>query len=92
MEQTAKGSQQSGGYIIDADEIVKTVPNVPTIHQGEILLMSAFLPHRTYVNPDFDGWKLSLSRRIDDLNDDDWRRRGYRNAYGTVVDRQMYET
>ena len=52
--------------------------------------MSSYLPHRTFVNKNFEGWKLSISQRFDDLNDVDWAKRGYENAYETKVNREMY--
>ena len=52
--------------------------------------MSSFLPHKTFVNPGFEGWKLSISQRFDDLNDHEWALRGYKNAYTIAVDREMY--
>ena len=60
------------------------------IKAGDLLIMSCFLPHRTFVHPNFKGWKLSLSQRYDDLADKDWRNRGYKNSYQVTVNRKLY--
>jgi len=64
---------------------------VLTVGPGDVVLMSALLPHRTYVHPQFTGWKLSLSRRVDDLTCSAWAGRGFANAYGNAVDRGLYK-
>lgn len=62
---------------------------VLAVAPGDVVLMSALLPHRTYVHPQFTGWKLSLSRRVDDLTCPTWETRGFANAYGNAVDRDF---
>lgn len=84
------GTQTSKGYVLHEDVVKENKSIVPTITAGDLLIMSSFLPHRTYVNPTFDEWKLSLSQRFDDLSDDEWASRGYKNAYGFSVDRELY--
>lgn len=86
------GTNRKDGFIMDGQEWEAGVAQVPEVKAGSLLLMSSFLPHRTYFKEGFKGWKLSLSRRIDDLDDSVWDRLGYRNAYSTVVDRDMYLT
>lgn len=85
-----KGEQQSCGYLLHEEVICKAHRLIPEILAGDMLIMSCYLPHRTHVNPDFSGWKLSLSQRYDDLSDSEWGRRGYKNAYGFTVDRELY--
>jgi hypothetical protein len=90
MRGLLQGQQTDRGYIISEDEYNNSTKDIPTVAAGSVLIMSAFLPHKTYVNPNYDGWKLSLSRRFDDLNEKTWAQRGYKNAYGVSVDRGLY--
>ena len=85
-----KGEQSGSAYVLDASVFEEAEATVPVISAGSVLLMSSFLPHRTYVNADFSGWKLSLSQRFDDLDDREWGVRGFKNAYRTAVDRDLY--
>ena len=85
------GSQTDKGYMLNEDIVNKGASHIPTIKAGELLLMSSFTPHRTSVNPNYADWKLSISQRFDDLTDLDWAARGYRNAYGSTVDREMFK-
>jgi hypothetical protein len=87
-----QGQQTERGYIIDSEKYSNNFSEIPTVNSGDILIMSAFLPHKTYVNPIYDGWKLSLSQRLDDLNEKSWENRGYKNAYGVTVDRNLYRS
>ena len=82
------GVQEVDGYVLKDQSFENGI--VPVVDVGNIVVMSAFLPHRTFVNPDYMGWKLSLSRRFDDLACIDWQRRHFVNAYGTTVDRDLY--
>ena len=85
------GIQTDTGYVLNEDFVYNKVCHNPEIKAGELLVMSSFTPHRTYVNPNYSGWKLSLSQRFDDLTDLDWAAIGYRNAYGNTVDREMFK-
>lgn len=82
------GENHPNGYILKQQSFPGSV--VPAVSLGGIVFMSAFLPHRTYVNPAFKGWKLSLSRRFDDLRCPQWHLRRFANAYGTVVNRELF--
>lgn len=82
------GQQSDSGYVLSQDRFEGEV--VLEIKAGELLVMSAFLPHKTHVHPTNSEWKLSLSRRLDDLACPSWARRDYRNAYQTRVDRSLY--
>ena len=84
-----KGKQKKIGYILDK-KYSKFKSIIPSVKTGDLLIMSAFLPHKTFVNSDFKGWKLSLSQRYDDLADKNWRVRGFKNAYQVKVDRKLY--
>lgn len=84
------GEQDKSGYLLDQTSLENAQSHVPQIDAGDLLIMSSFAPHRTYVNPEFEGWKLSLSQRFDDLADVEWAGHGYKNAYGVQVDRTLY--
>jgi hypothetical protein len=84
-----EGKQKKIGYVLKK-KYCKLKSIVPTIKAGDLLIMSSFLPHKTFINPNFKGWKLSLSQRYDDLADMDWRKRGYQNSYQVSVDRKLY--
>lgn len=82
------GVQTERGYLVDGvDE-----SSVKFIHlqAGDILIMSAYLLHATYINPAATKPKLSLSARFDDFECPDWQKRGYISAYSTTVDRDAY--
>jgi hypothetical protein len=82
------GTQGDRGYVLKDPE--KYNLEVLELNAGEVLIMSSFLPHMTYVNKNYEGWKLSLSRRVDDFGDHRWVKREYRNAYNNTVDRDVY--
>lgn len=84
----AAGEQTTAGYVLASQDFEGSI--VPELEIGDVLVFSAFLIHRTYMNLDFAGWKLSLSRRLDDLSCEDWARRGFLSAYNTAVDRDAY--
>ena len=84
-----KGQQKKIGYVLHK-KYSKLKSIIPSIKKGDLLIMSSFLPHRTFVNPNFKKWKLSLSQRYDDLANKDWKRRGYKNAYQISVDRKLF--
>jgi len=63
-----------------------------TLECGDILIMSTFLLHRTYVNKSCQMDKMSISRRIDDLNCKSWKKNNFANAYYTSVDRKLFES
>ena len=83
------GKQTKIGYVLNK-KYLKLKSIIPSIDAGDLLIMSTFLPHKTFVNPNFKGWKLSLSQRYDDLADKDWKTRGFKNAYQVKVDRKLY--
>jgi len=83
------GKQTKIGYVLNK-KYLKLKSIIPSIDAGDLLIMSTFLPHKTFVNPNFKGWKLSLSQRYDDLADKNWRERGFKNAYQVIVDRKLY--
>ncbi len=82
------GRQEAHGYVLDHQDFADS--KILEAQPGNIVVMSPFLPHRTFVNPAFRGWKLSLSRRMDDLACPVWPDRGFANAYGTSVDRDLF--
>lgn len=82
------GDQMETGYVI-AEQKFQT-ESILELQTGDLVAMSPFLVHKTFVNPKYKGWKLSLSRRVDDLACKDWKRRGYENAYKTSVNRSLY--
>lgn len=83
------GIQTERGYILN-DFINNKSKIIPEINAGSILIMSSFTPHRTFVNEKYIGWKLSLSQRFDDLEEESWKSRMLKNAYDTTVDRELY--
>ena len=83
-----KGVNQSNGYVLE-NEKNYTLKKL-TINAGDLLVMSSFLPHKTFINSNDINWKLSLSRRYDDLDDDTWSQRNFLNAYSTQVNRDIY--
>ncbi|WP_244491193.1 phytanoyl-CoA dioxygenase family protein [Paramesorhizobium deserti] len=89
MEGLLPGRHTERGYVLDP---IDKVGEILQIRAGEMLIMSAFLPHKTFVNPHYEGWKMSLSRRFDDLSNREWADRGFANAYGTSVDRELYRS
>ena len=84
-----EGKQEKIGYVLKK-KYYKLKSTIPSIKAGDLLIMSSFLPHKTFVNPNFKGWKLALSQRYDDLADKDWASRGYKNSYQVIVDRKLY--
>lgn len=82
------GEQTNAGYLVS--EKVSTQATQLKIKAGEILVMSSFLVHSTFVNPNTEKEKLSLSARFDDFNDEKWEKRGFITAYSTSVDRNVY--
>lgn len=84
-----EGKQTKSNYVLNK-KYYKLKSVIPSVKAGDLLIMSCFLPHRTFVHPNFKGWKLSLSQRYDDLADKDWRNRGYKNSYQVTVNRKLY--
>ena len=83
------------GLLMTATEEILANQSVLSIKAGEVLFMSAFLPHSTFVNPQAQGeWKMSLNRRMSDLDAEDWIKRGYIDARGGAtkgaIDWQAY--
>lgn len=83
-----EGEQTEKGYILADQEFAEQV--VLDIKAGDVLLFSPYLPHRTYVNSASVAYKLSFSRRFDDLACPEWAVKKFVNAYQTQVDRMLY--
>lgn len=84
------GEQRDNGYILDAQQFANSL--ILDIQPGDILVFSSYLPHCTFVNPESASYKLSFSRRFDDLQCPDWPERKFANAYGVSVDRSLYQS
>ena len=84
------GDQMDNGYILSEQTFQES--RVLDIEPGEVLLFSPYLPHRTFVNPTSDAYKLSFSRRFDDLECPQWSRKKFSNAYSVNVDRRLYKS
>ena len=84
------GNQSDNGYQIQITNDMLIQEEILTIKTGQILFMSSFLPHKTYVNPNISESKISLSRRVDDFGCKEWSERDFVNAYGNQVDRHLY--
>jgi hypothetical protein len=82
------GTQLDNGYVLTEQTFADSC--VLDIQAGDILVFSPYLPHRTYVNPASQAYKLSFSRRFDDLRCQHWAARKFANAYGVSVDRSLY--
>ena len=84
------GNQSDHGYKINITNDMYNNEKILTVKTGQILFMSSFLPHKTYVNPNTSKSKISLSRRVDDFGCKEWGKRDFFNAYSNQVDRQLY--
>lgn len=82
------GNQLDNGFVLTEQAFDGSC--VLEINAGDILVFSPYLPHRTYVNPASQAYKLSFSRRFDDLQCPYWPERKFANAYGVSVDRTLY--
>ena len=82
------GEQKENGYVLTAQAFNGS--RVLNIQGGDVLLFSPFLPHRTFVNSASTSYKLSFSRRFDDLECPHWPERKFANAYCVSVDRTLY--
>lgn len=82
------GEQTDNGYVLNDQTFAGSV--VLDIKAGDVLMFSPFLPHRTFVNPSSNAYKLSFSRRFDDLDCIHWPKRYFANAYVVSVDRKLY--
>jgi hypothetical protein len=82
------GVQKDNGYILTDQAFADS--RVLDIAVGDVLLLSPYLPHRTFVNPSSNAYKLSFSRRFDDLECPHWPEQKFANAYGVCIDRTMY--
>lgn len=82
------GEQQDNGYVLTNQNF--TDSRVLDMKVGDVLLFSPFLPHRTFVNPSSNDYKLSFSRRFDDLLCPRWPEKKFANAFGVSVDRKLY--
>lgn len=85
-----KGKITNQGYLVKDAELINFENIIPKIKLGEVLIFSSFLVHRTYVNPEFKGWKLSFSLRFDDLENNQWKEKKFISAYQTTVDRKLF--
>ena len=88
MEGLLAGQQNAAGYILAHQEFANS--RVLDIRAGDVLILSPYLPHRTFVNTASSGYKLSFSRRFDDLECPTWPARKFANAYGINVNRELY--
>lgn len=86
------GEQTSSGYVLSSDFQKSESEVVLNVKLGDIVLFTPFTPHATFVNPEFSGWKMSISQRFDDLSSEEWLAAGLPNAYSTAVDRSLYLT
>jgi hypothetical protein len=82
------GEQKENGYLL-TDQAFKN-SRVLEIQGGDVLLFSPFLPHCTFVNSASAVYKLSFSRRFDDLECPHWPEQKFANAYSGCVDRTLY--
>ena len=82
------GEQKDNGYVLTDQTFADS--RVLDIEAGDVLVFSPFLPHRTFVNPSSTDYKLSFSRRFDDLQCPHWPEQKFANAYGVSVDRTLY--
>lgn len=85
------GKASDHGWIVDPTEINEGDREIPELQNGGVLVFSSFMLHRTYVNPEFSGYKMSISQRFDNLEDDAWRRNNFPNAYSVAVDRSCFK-
>ena len=85
------GSASDHGWIVDPTEINEEDRVIPDLQNGGVLVFSSFMLHRTYVNPDFKGYKMSISQRFDNLEDEEWRRNIFPSAYSVAVDRSCFK-
>lgn len=83
------GTQEAGGYVLSDQS--PPGAEVLEVAKGTMVAMHPWLPHRTFVHPKFDAWKLSLSQRFDDLDCTAWAERDYQNAYSTAIDRTLFD-
>ena len=67
-EKIYKGKITNQGYIVEEKKL-KNFKKEIIIPKYEILIMSSFLIHRSYINKKLDGkfWRLGISTRYDDL-------------------------
>lgn len=84
------GNQTERGFVTTQEVNEGFESFIPNVNVGEVLAMSPFLVHRTYLNPEFQGRKLSISQRFDDFKNKEWAEKGYNNAYQVTVDRELY--
>jgi hypothetical protein len=83
------GDQLDNGYVLKEQAFEGSC--VLEINAGDVLVFSPYLPHRTHVNSASLAYKLSFSRRFDDLDCPHWAKRQFVNAYGVSVDRSLYK-
>lgn len=86
------GAQTESGYVLKNQQFKDE--KILEVRSGDILVMSPWLAHKTYVNhacaPTVS--KLSLSSRFDDLDDESWSDRDFVCAYQNVVNRDVWMT
>ena len=84
------GKQTEQGYYLNLAANQEKRAKVIDLKNGGICIFSSFLAHRTFVNNNFKGDKISFSQRFDDIGEQHWADLGYPNAYKTTVDRDLY--
>ena len=87
-----RGKSTNKGYEIFNSEI-KNFKNEIIIPKYEVLIMSSYLVHRSYIDKQLDEsyWRLGVSTRFDDLNCVFWKKNDYSSAYGNIVDRNLFK-
>tara|TARA_E500000331_G_C17233023_1_gene703517 strand:- start:246 stop:971 length:726 start_codon:yes stop_codon:yes gene_type:complete len=95
--EVATGQHKKGifkGVIDDSVYVIENTNNFKldslNINFGEVLIMSTFLPHCTKFNQNSNHWKLSISRRFDDMECLDWLNRNYVNSFRNHVERELF--
>jgi hypothetical protein len=83
-----QGRQTDRGYIID--EQSERFKKIIELKAGDLLVMSSFLVHATHLSESDNAYKLSLSQRFNNFNNEEWVEQACPNAYSTVVDRNIY--
>jgi len=85
------GKQTSNGYVLDSKYQDSKKRKILNIKFGDIVLFTSFTPHATHIHKNFQGSKMSISKRFDCFLDQEWINARLPNAYGTSVDRSLGE-
>ncbi len=86
----ATGQQTDFGYMVEPSKELEKKATILNLPSSGVVVFSSFLIHRTFINKEFTGHKISFSQRFDDLHNQDWQDRSYVNAYKTSVDRELF--